>query len=153
MLPTPGIMLLGRRHPFRDFRPPQYAPASHRRERHPSWQVDSQRRCKSASVETGARLDSASVRSPRLHAPATRAAAATGQARDDDVEEGDDGVDDGLEACGNGVDNRHDAVADCPEDGLDLCEWLGGRLRGRAVGRGTYAGDYGAHGCGVVVVV
>jgi hypothetical protein len=47
-------------------------------------------------------------------------AAAAGQARDDDVEQGDDGVDDGLQSGGNGVNNGHDAVADRAEDGLDL---------------------------------
>ena len=48
------------------------------------------------------------------------AALAAGQARDDDAEEGDDGVDDGLACGGDGVNNGHDAVADCAEDGLDL---------------------------------
>jgi hypothetical protein len=48
------------------------------------------------------------------------ASLAAGQARDDDAEEGDDGVDDGLASGGDGVNNRHDAVADGAEDGLDL---------------------------------
>jgi hypothetical protein len=60
--------------------------------------------------------------------PAPASSAAAGQARDDDAEEGDDGVDDGLQSGGNGVNNGHDAVADRAEDGLDLllvrgCTW------------------------------
>lgn len=70
----------------------------------------------------GADLDPTRMRRPSLHTATPRAAAAAGEARDDDVEEGDNGVDDGLEAGGNGVDNGHDAVADCAEDGLDLWE-------------------------------
>ena len=47
-------------------------------------------------------------------------AASAGQAGDDDAKQRDDGVDDGLQSGGNGVNNGHDAVADRAEDGLDL---------------------------------
>jgi hypothetical protein len=48
------------------------------------------------------------------------AAASAGQAGDDDAKQGDNGVDNGLQSGGNGVNNSHDAVADRTEDGLDL---------------------------------
>lgn len=54
-----------------------------------------------------------------LHASAPGAAAAARQARDDDVEEGDDGVDDGFAGGRDGVHDRHDAVADGAEDTLN----------------------------------
>lgn len=50
----------------------------------------------------------------------TTAAASAGQAGNNDVEQRDDGVDDGLQSGGNGVNNGHDAIADRAEDGLDL---------------------------------
>jgi hypothetical protein len=47
-------------------------------------------------------------------------ATAACQAADDDGEERDNSVDDGLETGGNGVNDGHDAVADGAEDRLDL---------------------------------
>lgn len=52
--------------------------------------------------------------------PTATAAASAGEAGDDDAEQRDDGVDDGLQSSGNGVNNCHDAVANRAEDGLDL---------------------------------
>ncbi|KAM9882151.1 hypothetical protein VDGL01_03675 [Verticillium dahliae] len=51
-------------------------------------------------------------------APAT--AAAAGEARDDDVEEGDDAADDGVEDVADAGDDGCEAVSDGAEDGLDL---------------------------------
>ena len=67
------------------------------------------------------RLDSTRVMGARPHAAAPAAAPAARQARDDDVEEGDDGVDDGCAGGADGVHDGHEAVADGAEDGLDLC--------------------------------
>lgn len=50
------------------------------------------------------------------------AAVAACEAGDDDVEEGDDAVDDGCEDHANAVDNGHQAVADGAEDGFELLE-------------------------------
>lgn len=47
-------------------------------------------------------------------------AAATGEARNDDVEDGDDAVDDGGEDLTDAVNNSHEASADGLEDGFDL---------------------------------
>ena len=55
-----------------------------------------------------------------LHAASSAAAASARQAGDDDVEQRDDGIDNGLQSGGNGVDDGHDAVADRAEDGFDL---------------------------------
>jgi hypothetical protein len=60
--------------------------------------------------------DSARMRRPSGSA----AAAAARETADDDAEERDDSVDDGLETGCDGVDNGHDAVTDGAEDGLDL---------------------------------
>lgn len=68
-------------------------------------------------VQDGALLNSTRVVRPNSTTPAATTA---GQARDDDSEERDNGVDNGLACGGDGVDNGHDAVADCAEDGLDL---------------------------------
>lgn len=67
--------------------------------------------------KTGGCLDSTRVRST---SPSSATATSAGQARDDDAEQRDDGIDDGLQSGGNGVNNGHDAVADRAEDGLDL---------------------------------
>ena len=56
----------------------------------------------------------------RAHASATAAATAAGQARDDDAEQGDDGVDDGRAGGANGANDRHDGITDRAEDGLNL---------------------------------
>jgi len=82
-------------------------------------------------------LDSTRVRGPL---PAAAAATATGQAVDDDAEERDDGID-----------NRHDAVA----NGAELDPGLArGGDKELGVARRTYhrldAGDNGAHVCKVV---
>jgi len=61
------------------------------------------------------------------------AATTTGEAADDDAEEGDNGVDDRLKTSSDGVDNGHDAVSDGAENRLD-------------------ARYYGTHCSGVVVV-
>lgn len=65
-------------------------------------------------------LDSTSMMGTSLHASAPRAAAAARQARDDDVEEGDDGVDNGRAGGADGVHDGHEAVADGAEDTLNL---------------------------------
>ena len=52
--------------------------------------------------------------------PAARAVAR--EAANDDVEHGDNAVDDGLEDRTNAIDHGHYAGADCLEDGLDLEE-------------------------------
>lgn len=46
--------------------------------------------------------------------------ATAGQAGDDDVEDGDDAVDDGHEDCANAVDDGHEDRADGTEDRGDL---------------------------------
>jgi hypothetical protein len=51
---------------------------------------------------------------------ATPAALSACEAGDDDAEQRDDGVNNGLACGGDGINNGHDAVADCTEDGLDL---------------------------------
>ena len=50
------------------------------------------------------------------------AATATGQAGNDDVEEGNDAIDNGGEDGANGVDNGHKAISDGGEDGFDLLQ-------------------------------
>ena len=62
----------------------------------------------------GGELDSAPTTSP------TPTAASAGEARDDDVEEGDDAGDNGLEDGTDAVHNGHEAGADGLQDGLDL---------------------------------
>ena len=52
--------------------------------------------------------------------PTARAVAR--EAADDDVEYGDNAVNDGLENRANAVDHSHYAGTDCLEDGLDLEE-------------------------------
>ena len=52
---------------------------------------------------------------------------------DDDVEDGDDAVDNGHEDGADGVDDGHDALADGAEDGLDL--WVCQLCREHIVGR------------------
>lgn len=47
-------------------------------------------------------------------------AAATGEAGNDDVEDGHNAVDDGLEDRADSVDDGHEASADGLEDSLDL---------------------------------
>jgi hypothetical protein len=47
--------------------------------------------------------------------PSAAAATSTGEAADDDAEEGDNGVDDCLKTSSDGVDDGHDAVADRTE--------------------------------------
>jgi hypothetical protein len=61
------------------------------------------------------RLDSTRMR--RLCA---LAALAAGKAVDDDGEEGHDAVDDSLDTRGDGINNRHDDVADGAEHRLNL---------------------------------
>jgi hypothetical protein len=67
--------------------------------------------------QDGALLDSTSMVSACSRSPSALAAC---QAVDDDGEQRDDGVDDGFDSGSDGVNNRHDAVADCAEHGLDL---------------------------------
>jgi hypothetical protein len=64
-----------------------------------------------------ARRDGSLLDSTRVCSSSTPAAAAAsaGQAADDNAEERDDGIDNGLESGGNGVNNCHDAVADRSE--------------------------------------
>ncbi|MCJ1401647.1 hypothetical protein MMC11_004864 [Xylographa trunciseda] len=50
------------------------------------------------------------------------ATAAAGQAGDNDVEEADDGADDGLQDGADAVNDGHEARADGLEDGLDLLD-------------------------------
>ncbi|KAL8810363.1 MAG: hypothetical protein Q9223_002496 [Gallowayella weberi] len=52
--------------------------------------------------------------------PSPSSAATTGEARDDDVEEGDNAVDDGFQNVADSVDDSHDAGADGLEDRFDL---------------------------------
>lgn len=85
-------------------------------------------------------LDSASMVGSRTPSATTLAA---GQAGDDDAEEGDDGVDDGVAGGSYGADDGHDAVAYRAEDGLDL-ECMLARVKSARV-EGTYAGYDGAH--------
>jgi len=88
-------------------------------------------------MQDGALLDSTCVVGAGTALPAALAA---GEARDDDAEERDDGVDDGLACGGDGVNNGHDAVADCAEHGLDLLGVLEGlRVREEWGGGKTYA--------------
>jgi hypothetical protein len=90
-------------------------------------------------------LDSTSVVRSRLHTPPARPSAAACQAGDDDVEEGDNGVDNGSAGSADGVDDGHEAVAYGAEDGLNLsaalacCCWKGG------VEVTTYARNDGTH--------
>jgi len=70
----------------------------------------------------------------RLHAASTTSSASAGQARNDDVEEGDDGVDDSGADGADGVDDGHEAVADRAEDGFN-------------------ARNYGTHIGGCVVLI
>jgi hypothetical protein len=49
-------------------------------------------------------------------------AVATSEACNEDIEEGDDTVDDGFEDCADGVDDAHEAGTDGAEDALDL--WI-----------------------------
>lgn len=58
--------------------------------------------------------------SARLHAATTGATTAAGEAADDDVEEGDNSVDDCGAGSADGVDDGHEHIADGAEDGLDL---------------------------------
>ena len=93
-------------------------------------------------------LDSTRVRGPL---PAAAAATATGQAVDDDAEERDDGSDNSFKTGCDGIDNRHDAVA----NGAELDPGLArGGDKELGVARRTYhrldAGDNGAHVCKVV---
>jgi hypothetical protein len=82
------------------------------------------------------------------------AALAASQAADDDGEEWNNGVDDGLDSGSDGVNNGHDAVSDGAEDALDLfvllvtAVWI---VETEAVR--TYAWYNGAHGCGCCVEV
>lgn len=73
------------------------------------------------------------MRSTRPHPPSSRAAASAGQARDDDAEEGDDGVDDCSAGSTDGGDDGHEAVAYGAEYGLDLDAMLA-RVEGREEG-------------------
>lgn len=50
------------------------------------------------------------------YASSPAAAAAACETRDDDVEEGNDGIDDGSAGCAYGMHDRHDTIADCAED-------------------------------------
>jgi hypothetical protein len=52
----------------------------------------------------------------------TAASPTAGQAGDDDVEETNDGTDDGLQNGANTVDDGHEAVADGTEDGFNLSD-------------------------------
>jgi hypothetical protein len=51
---------------------------------------------------------------------ATTATAAAGEAGDDDVEKGDNAVDDGGQHSAYAIDNGHQAVAYSAEDGFEL---------------------------------
>lgn len=55
---------------------------------------------------------------PAASLPATTS---TSQARNDDVEDSHDGVDDGSEDGADAVDDGHQARADGLEDAFDLC--------------------------------
>ena len=63
---------------------------------------------------------------------ASTATSAAGQAGNDDAEERDNGVDDGLQSGGNGVNNGHDAVTDRAEDGFNLKVFSESRRRSLA---------------------
>ena len=52
--------------------------------------------------------------------PTPPAAAAAGQAGNDNVEQGDDAVDDGRQHGADAVDNCHQAAANGLEDGFNL---------------------------------
>ena len=58
----------------------------------------------------------------------TATATSAGQTADDDTEERDDRVKDGLQSGRDGVDDGHDTVADRAEDGLDLVGVSGGQV-------------------------
>ena len=78
--------------------------------------------------------------------PSPTASTTTGQARDDDVEEGCDCADDGLQDAGNAVDNCHEAVADCAEERGDLFFLLAFKAENqKLIVRVTYAGYNGTH--------
>lgn len=53
-------------------------------------------------------------------AAASSAHGATGEARDEDAEEGNDGIDNGLEDSANARDDGHDALSDGAEESGDL---------------------------------
>jgi len=55
--------------------------------------------------------------------PATMAGATAGQAADDDVEECDNAVEDGLEDGGDGVDNAGETAANCCEERFDARDY------------------------------
>lgn len=63
------------------------------------------------------------ARSPSLDRAcrlASTSTSAAGEARDDDVKDGDDSVDDSFEGGADGVDDSHQGRADGPEYGRDL---------------------------------
>jgi len=73
----------------------------------------------------------------------TRAARATSQTTNNDVEEGEDAVENGKDDESNAMHDAHEHAADGLEDAFELdvelvrtCAGLSGK---------TYAGDYGAH--------
>ena len=74
----------------------------------------------------------------------TPSSAATGDAGDDDVEDGHDTVDDGLQSCSDGVDDSHEGSSDCAEHACDLPR-LSEHVRQENGRQLTYARDDGAH--------
>jgi hypothetical protein len=71
----------------------------------------------------------------------TAAPPTAGQAGDDDIEETNDGTDDGLQNGANTVDDGHEAVADGTEDGFNLSDLslVTVFAESREGGRKTYA--------------
>lgn len=72
----------------------------------------------SSSLLPGEGLDPTGVM-PRLQPIAPPAGLAAGQARDDDIEEGDDAIDDSSDNGADGVHNCHKDIADCAENGFE----------------------------------
>lgn len=56
----------------------------------------------------------------RCVSSATTTSTATGEAADDNTEEGGDSINDSLEYTGDAVNYSHDASSDCLKDRLDL---------------------------------
>lgn len=59
----------------------------------------------------------------RATCPAPTSSTAAGEARDDDVEDGNNSVDNGLEDGSDSVDNGHEGSTNGAEDGRDLKRW------------------------------
>lgn len=80
----------------------------------------------------------------RATCPAPTSSTAAGEARDDDVEDGNNSVDNGLEDGSDSVDDGHEGSTDGAEDGRDLKSWSE-RVHMEKCQTITYARDDGTH--------